>query len=50
MTAINHHALCQLIPLTETYNLFFGLFFFFASDFYEVTGEKHSFELPLTVH
>ena len=29
MTAVNHHALCQPIPLTETCNLFFGLFFFF---------------------
>ena len=28
MTAVNHHALCQPIPLTETCNLFFGLFFF----------------------
>ena len=44
MTAVNHHALCQPIPLTETCNLFFGLFFFFSSDFSEVTGEKCSSE------
>lgn len=45
MIAVNHHTLCQLIPLTETCNLSFGLIFcFFSSDFSEVTGEKRSSE------
>ena len=45
MIAVNHHTLCQLIPLTESCNLSFGLIFcFFSSDFSEVTGEKRSSE------
>lgn len=41
----SHKPSCVLS--TETHNLFFRLFF--PSDFSEVIGEKHSFELPVTV-
>lgn len=45
--AINHYVSCHLKPITPTHNLFFSLFFQVIS---KVIGEKHSVELPVTVH
>lgn len=46
----NHYVFCQLKPITETHNLFFSFFFSLPSDFSAVIGEKHSFELSVTIY